>query len=478
MVLERGSQLNLDYIGLPGSVKADGLEGAIGGMYDESAQKITDEYNRRLEALEASQDKTSATFASTKKEIIEEHKKALFALRKGFKDIIKGSNAGKEIDDEEDLVNVIRFAMPLLKAMNLGGIVNVGNQERIYTEVREGSEALLGIIEKISKGEGLEVKDYEQIADKLKEFADKNALKVDTANMEQEFAAIRQAPIISLMAYLKPAQRFTLGKTLVDRHGDKGLAMIKELTKVKFFTVMQLDEIAKYAGKPLSNQDRDMCIKAQDMMDQITEQAKVDMKKFYHTTFALKELTYKNVAIWEVGRYLLVATLILNVAVNAKNKDVEGIIMNGPAWASLAGIGFAYNSVTQGGLERALGKKSKAEKKVDEIQQRIDEFRDRFTRFPQRAKWIRDHLKDIHNGFIKTNPTKNKDKKQKIDFKAMGIAFPGEMDGKGQAAIEEGITDMYYDLYFGLGKKSPDPSQDQMAFLDETIRGQTQSTTA
>jgi len=211
-------------------------------------------------------------------------------------------------------------------------------------------------------------------------------------------------------------------------------------------------------------------------MNKLTEQAKVDMKKFYHTTFGTKELTYKNVLLWEVGRYLLIGTFLLNVAVNAKNKDVEGVVMNGPAWASLLGMGLAYNSVTDGGLERAMSRKSKAEKKVDEIQQRIADFKERFTRFPERAKWIRDHLQDIHNGFIKTNPTKNKDKKQKIDFKAMGIAFPGEMDGMGQARIEDEITDMYYELYFGLGKK--DPQTEQLAFLNETIRGQTQSTTA
>ncbi|EKD63296.1 MAG: hypothetical protein ACD_51C00300G0002 [uncultured bacterium] len=443
-----------------------------------SSEKITGKMQSEIDSAKTEKGAATQAYEDAKTEIRERHKNALGKLYDRIVSVLKLSGGeNRKIDEQDEFLDTVRYAIPMINSINLAELVNTANGEKIYSGAHEENKELFVITEKVANKEALTEQDYKNIANRLVDIAGQSVNFAKMDDLRRSISLISQTTAVSVMVFLSPSQRFEVAKHLADDHGDKGAKIVSNLTKVNIFTVSQMEEFLKYGKGKISQKTYDELMKtvrdgtygkAQEAMNKLDKTTMEDLTKWFHGTFASEEITYKNVLFWEVGRYVLLGTAFLNLIVNAKNKDVGGILFNVPMWASLGGVAYIYNDVTKGGLEKALAKKSEAEQRADTLNKKENDFRADFQRHPQLARWFMDNLSAVNNGFEKVN-VKHDKQVVPMTFADMGVSNPGEKDGRKDALLETTISEWYATLYFDIGKV--DPKTDQKKYLYDVING-------
>ncbi len=280
---------------------------------------------------------------------------------------------------------------------------------------------------------------------------------------------------------LSVAQRHELGKILIGKYGDDGARVIHEMTKIGYFTVMQTDQLLGSAeglspdilamhGKAKTE---GIYQKGQEEMTKMQKDASENFNKMFHSNIAKHYMTYGNILGYEIVGRAAIAIAVLNLVINAKNKDLEGVLLNVPMWGGLATGAALYEVVTEGGLRRlaASASKTDAEKAGEAYAEKEKTFQKSYLNRPELGKWFKDNLPTINDGFEKTNPKHEKGGFKATTFAGLGIENPPtEMDGvTEEKLLFETISKWYESIYSDM-KKTRVP--DQKAYLEKIEKNQ------
>ncbi len=471
--------------------KGDFLKESLEYHFKEDVNRIYTMKQYELNELKEKHKQDSGTvtaeYQNAKKEIRKKHKQELAELHERYTSTLKayGNKEGekRKIDTKSEVYDFAKYGLSVLTDMNLSALVNEIAGEDLHTKYLDTKDTeMFPIIEKISKKQKLEQQDFDNIAERLTDISeiDVTKLALDPKDMEKTLRTVSKTSVFSAAMLLERKDRMSVGQSLIDKHGEKGAMIVHQMTLIDYFSVMQAEELFKGRTEgPAYEAHKDAMkgdkySKAHEEINELKAAGLENMELFFHNNFANHMLSYKNVLNYEIFARAAIAVAVLNIVVNAKNKDPEAILFNAPMWVGLGASAYIYNDITEGGIERLATKDSKEEAAAKEKLRKEKEFATRFTTHPQLARWFVDNLDEVQTGFTKKNP-KKENGQYTIKFEDMGVPNPGEKDGRRGGALEKTISSWHRELYFDLEKKDNTPSEEvriQKEYLTDIINNQ------
>lgn len=471
--------------------KGDFIKDNVMQEFREDSARLTAAKDIELSKIREKQatDKSSTDMAylKAKTEIKKKHQDELAKLHERYTDTLKayGSREGKAktIDTKTEIIDFMKYGFAILKNMDLRELVNTVNDGTVYERADEKDKKMFEVIDKIEEGKELEKLDYESVAERIVNLSksDVKALTIDlTKNMEDEIGLIGKTAVLSAAMLLNPTQRHELGKTLIEKHGDDGARVIHEMTKIGYFTVAQTDQLigsarlsADVTMMYTEAKTKGIYQKGQEEMTKMQRQASENFDKFFHSNFGKHFITYRNILGYEIVGRAAIAIAVLNLVVNAKNKDLEGVLYNVPMWGGLATGAALYEVVTEGGLRRIVAGASKTdtEKASEAYAEKEKTFKKSYLNRPELGQWFKDNLPTLHDNFEKINPKHEKGGFKAENFAKLGIEKPPqEMDSVTKENLMlKTISAWYESIYFDM-KKTRVP--DQKAYLESVEQSQ------
>ncbi|HAU39322.1 MAG: hypothetical protein UV80_C0009G0008 [Candidatus Peregrinibacteria bacterium GW2011_GWF2_43_17] len=476
-------------MGLRAKAKGDFIRDNVLQEFREDSVRLT--AAKDIEQKQAAEkSSTDVAYQKAKTEIKTKHKDELAKLHERYTDTLKayGSREGKSklIDTKTEMIDFVKYGFAILKNMDLRELVNTVNDGTVYEKADKKDKKMFDVISKVEEGKQLEKTDYEDVAERMVNLSksDTSAFTIDLSGkgkMEDEIAAIGKTAVLSAAMLLTSAQRHEVGKALIEKYGDDGARVIHEMTKIGYFTVMQTDQLIGSAeglssdvlamhGKAKSEGTYQ---KGQEEMVEMQKDASKNFDKMFHSNIAKHYMSYMNILGYEIVGRAAIAIAVLNLVINAKNKDVEGVLLNVPMWGGLATGAALYEVVTEGGLRRlAAGASKTDEEKAREVQaEKETKFKKSYLNRPELGKWFKDNLPTINDGFEKINEKHEKGGFKATTFAGLGIENPpSEMDGVTEEKLMlETISGWYESIYSDM-KKIRVP--DQKAYLEEIEKSQ------
>lgn len=450
--------------------KATDLKDATVDLYLDDIDSTTEAAEKEISDLEDKYQEgiedVGAHYTVERDAIVDNHEAAVERLYQLYLNNLSvfADNEGEseKIDTYEEAYDFAMYGFPQLKGIDLR---NFYHQIEWDEGLRNADRAAFEILDQLANGHELEEEHYVYLAERLIEVAGSGLQEMELVEDEPKMAVIEASNycVIGLTQALDQAQRMHLAELLVDQGTEnKGVDVVHRLTCTGFLDPTQAqilynraqdqgkitdDKYAEYIG----HVEEGTYTEVQEKIAEYTRTAVEDMTKYPHRDFANHILSYKNLAVWEGGRYVAIGMVVLNAAMCIAQGDPMSILYNPAVWAGTAATIVSYDIVTEGGSREIL-RKLDDDREEDELTRNVSAFRDHLFRNGDLAQWFCENWENVYEGLEHVTQGGKEELRGKIpSFGVMGVETPerfGEVQDPVdmQIMVGELATELYFDL--------------------------------
>ncbi|MFA6435912.1 MAG: hypothetical protein WCW30_02125 [Candidatus Gracilibacteria bacterium] len=263
-------------------------------------------------------------------------------------------------------------------------------------------KGLSALIVKLTEGRDLRDQDYEMILGGLTELMGERS--IDTTRLDRTIDSVQAIEVAGKTAILNlmtPAQRFKLGKRLVEKanqndtfskeQAHKGLLT---LSAMGFLDIGQVESLLEALGFPMKDEEKKDIHESRKIMIKVREKMEHYMKKGGGGNWIKKHLTASNGLIYEIiGRIGLIGAG-LPFALHALHPERWPAIMADPVWMGCVAISAGAIDHMSGGIGQGAVTKNIL---------KIGEEKPKETDETRRGKFLKklDQLKGDFKGIFK-----------------------------------------------------------------------------